>query len=698
MIKKLPLSFLLCVLIGWVIPGISTAQPRCGFDAMHNRLLTQSPGYAKAVAAQDAAIQKVIEETITDPNLQERRVITGADTVYEIPLVLHVIHTGGAVGSPYNPSDAQLLGMITYLNQSYEATWPAYASVALGGTKVPLRFVLAQRTPTCGATSGIVRVNGSTLTNYTSGGVMQEDAVGGVTDSALKSLSIWPANQYYNIWIVNRIDGVDGNSPGTFIAGYATFPGGLSYMDGTVMLASQAAAGSKTLPHEIGHAFNLYHTFQGSSGPTGSVCPANTNCLTQGDRVCDTDPSNQDAFFTCPSGNNPCTGLPWNNQQTNFMHYTSCADQRFTPGQRDRIMASLLVARPGLNTSQALTPPPAVAMTAATCTPASITNVNNQFGMGPTRVTLNTLDDSSLSYSNTLKFYEDNTCNLGTTLVIGQAGYSISVSTALNQQIARAYIDYNDDGTFGAGEQVLNSTAPSAQPNYTHTASVLVPATAVQNKRLRLRVVADFASNTTLGPCSNPEYGQAEDYYIIAVPSTGLPIRIYAEAIAVEGNRVTFSFKAAEQDQVKNYRLQRADPDMNFKTIQEFPASANSSYTLNDQSLQQGTYYYRILATEYDGNQYFSRTLAAVTKTSGMVGALQLYPNPAKENFEVRLPVLPQGNIRAIVTDIYGKKIIDKSFSPQTTLTIHSNLVPGIYFLTVLADNNKWSQKLIIAR
>lgn len=696
--RKLHLSFLLCVLLSLSGALTSFAQPRCGFDAMHQDLLAKSPEYAKAVAAQDAAIRKVIEDNLADPSLQQRRVVTGTDTVYEIPLVLHVIHTGGAIGSTYNPSDAQLLGMIAYLNQSYEATWPAYASVALGGTKVPLRFVMAQRTPACAATSGIVRVNGSGLTNYTTGGVMRENTSGGVTDSALKSLSIWPANQYYNIWIVNRIDAADGNSPGTFIAGYATFPGGLSYMDGTVMLASQAVAGGKTLPHEIGHAFSLYHTFEGSGGPTGSVCPANVNCLTQGDQVCDTDPTNHDAFFSCPSGNNPCTGLPWNNQQTNFMHYTSCADQRFTTGQKNRIMASLLVARPGLNTSQALTPPPAVAMTAATCTPASIANPNNQFGMGPGRVKLNTLDDSSLTYTNTLKFYEDNTCNLGTTLVVNQT-YPISVSTALNDQIARAYIDYNDDGTFGAGEQILNSTVPLGIPNYTHTANVLVPAAAIQNKRLRLRVVADYAANTTLGACSNPQYGQVEDYYVIVVPNDPLAIRIYAEAIAVQGNAVNFSFKAAEQEQVKSYKLQRANPDMKFETVQEFPLSANGTYTLKDGNLPSGTYYYRILATEYDGNDYFSRTLAAVVQnTTTAAAGLQLYPNPAKENFELVLPMLPQSEVRVIMTDIYGKKIMEQNFAPQTQLKIHNNLKSGIYFLSVIADHNKWTQKLVIAR
>ncbi len=60
-------------------------------------------------------------------------------------MVIHVMHTSGAVGSQYNPPDAQLTGMIDYLNQSFQATWSAYSAPGAGGTRVPFRFVLAQR-------------------------------------------------------------------------------------------------------------------------------------------------------------------------------------------------------------------------------------------------------------------------------------------------------------------------------------------------------------------------------------------------------------------------------------------------------------------------------------------------------------------------------------------------------------------------
>src|SRR5690606_28434872 len=137
---------------------------------------------------------------------------------------------------------------------------------------------------------------------------------------------------------VNKIDGQDGfNSTSSFVAGFAWFPGASADVDGTVMLAYSAQANSKTLPHEIGHAFGLYHTFEGDNG--GTSCPVNANCSNDGDEVCDTDPHIR-SLFTCPVGINPCTNNPYGTVVNNIMDYSSCPD-RFTQGQSNRIIAAL---------------------------------------------------------------------------------------------------------------------------------------------------------------------------------------------------------------------------------------------------------------------------------------------------------------------------------------------------------------------
>jgi hypothetical protein len=73
--------------------------------------------------------------------------------------------------------------------------------------------------------TGINRIDASSVAGYSSNGVSTNTAVNpGVNELSIKNLSRWNSSQYYNIWIVNRINDKDGTSE-TFTAGYAYFPG-----------------------------------------------------------------------------------------------------------------------------------------------------------------------------------------------------------------------------------------------------------------------------------------------------------------------------------------------------------------------------------------------------------------------------------------------------------------------------------------
>ncbi len=127
-------------------------------------------------------------------------------------------------------------------------------------------------------------------------------------------------------------------------------------------------------------------------------------------------------------------------------------------------------------------------------------------------------------------------------------------------QVAKAWIDFNDDGAFEAAEQVMESYTPSGLPSnrYTHTTEVVIPAGAVQNKPLRLRVLADFINNYPILPCEGQMYGQTEDYSVTILAAGVLPVKIHDERIAMENGIIQFSFKAGDEKEVVKYELQRA--------------------------------------------------------------------------------------------------------------------------------------------
>ena len=365
-----PTLYLLLAALSLLSSHFTFSQAICGFDVVHNRKLKEDRNYQKHVSAGESAIQTY---TQAHPNqIQLPKSVTGEKAgvpiplgggpLYTIPVVVHVVHTGGAIGSIYNPTDAQIIGAINYLNAVYNGTYPGIQ----GAGDLQIQFVLAQRDPNCNPTNGINRIDGSSVPGYASAGVQAAQTTLGTADINIKNLIRWDPTQYYNVWIVDKIDGNDGTS-GQFIAGFAYFPGA-GNEDGIVMLATQMISGQKTLPHEIGHAFNLFHPFQGSNDHT--MCPPNTfnDCTKDGDKVCDTDPItyNYNAStgvidFSCRTGTNPCASPPGTaysaNTESNFMNYTNCYTL-FTPGQKTRLLASAASPdRLSLSTSLGGTPP-----------------------------------------------------------------------------------------------------------------------------------------------------------------------------------------------------------------------------------------------------------------------------------------------------------------------------------------------------
>jgi hypothetical protein len=342
------------------------SQPICGFDIVHKRKMLADPVYRQHVLANEESIRSYILKnpvskqlpgrnpaTLSQPNSNPSSTILSGPP-YTIPVVVHVIHTGGAIGTIYNPTDAQIIGAIAYLNAVYNGTEAGTQGVG----DLQLQFVLAQRDPNCNPTNGINRVDGSGVAGYASGGVQANQTIVGTQDINIKNLSRWDPTQYYNIWIVDKIDGADGTGSGSFIAGFAFFPGSPALEDGIVMLATQMIDRQKTLPHEMGHAFNLYHPFQ-STDPNNATCAANTSCSTQGDMICDTDPVTEPINFVCRTGaNNPCTSTPYTiNTENNYMNYTFCYSL-FTADQKTRMLASASVSpRASLTTSLGGTPP-----------------------------------------------------------------------------------------------------------------------------------------------------------------------------------------------------------------------------------------------------------------------------------------------------------------------------------------------------
>jgi len=87
-----------------VLKQMIHAQSICVTDEVHRRLLRTNPEYKKAIELQNAKWQQYSKEITTRAN----RLAAAESDLLEIPVVIHVIHTGEDIGTTYNPSDIDL--------------------------------------------------------------------------------------------------------------------------------------------------------------------------------------------------------------------------------------------------------------------------------------------------------------------------------------------------------------------------------------------------------------------------------------------------------------------------------------------------------------------------------------------------------------------------------------------------------------
>jgi len=275
-----------------------------------------------------------------------------------IPVVFHVIHMGG----PENISKAQIEDQIRILNEDFSRTNADTANTRDIFKPVAanpnVEFRLAKLDPQGNCTEGITRTI-SSLTNN--------------ADDAVKAVSYWPSNKYYNVWVVNTIDN-DGD-PGT-ILGYAQFPGfGGAATDGVVVRADRVGSigfaiqgdAGRTLTHETGHWLGLYHTFQG--GCSGGFF---------GEGIADTPPvaaANYSCGFNLNSCSNDNPDLP--DQIENYMDYASgsCMNM-FTLGQKDVMDGVLSGSRSNIRSANNLAATGVDNPNQPVCAPIAMFNAN----------------------------------------------------------------------------------------------------------------------------------------------------------------------------------------------------------------------------------------------------------------------------------------------------------------------------------
>lgn len=288
--------------------------------------VAQPDGYLKCgtVEAIEHALELHPELILNIQNLdrETKEYLMGEDKALDstitIPVVFHVFHTYGSE----RISEAQIRDAIRIINEDFQNRNADSNSVSAPFRPIvgrpQIRFRLAKRDPNGRCTKGVNYIN-SPL--HTSAG------------ENLKSVISWDTRRYLNFWVCSNI--------ASGAAAYAYYPGTAPSQSAEGIVTrhdytgsigtSQPGYAARTLTHELGHYFNLPHTW-GSSNTPGVA----TNCNLD-DGVADTPNCVGVTGSGCNLNQTTCGSL---DNVENHMEYSSCR-RMFTMGQVTRMHAAV---------------------------------------------------------------------------------------------------------------------------------------------------------------------------------------------------------------------------------------------------------------------------------------------------------------------------------------------------------------------
>jgi len=410
---------------------------------------------------------------------------------FTIPVVVHVVWNVAAENVP----NATINNIIAQLNADFNGTnsdinqvRPAFTGVR---NNPGINFCLAQVNPSGNPTTGIVRVQ-------TTDTWFNPDTETDNMKFAPVGSPAWDPTRYLNIWICDITSGATG---GTVTVGYAYLPvGGVvgTSIDGLVIDYDYGTQlGSRTATHEIGHYLGLQHTFDDDGA-----------CV-NADGFADTPTSNSPTFSCANTSLMKCGVLT---QYENFMDYSNCPVM-FTTQQSNYMAGILSGTRGGLLLNNACAGP-----IAGYCVPTSANGPAD--GDYINRVALETINNNNTGGA-AGPAYTDYSATLSTSLTRGTQ-YTLTVQGGTyNDDNVAAWIDYDQDELFEAGEKLGETDITAANQTVTITFTVPVGAT-LGNTRLRVRnVFHNQGEPNPTDPCYNYAFGETEDYGISIVNSGG---------------------------------------------------------------------------------------------------------------------------------------------------------------------------------
>ncbi|HSY77060.1 MAG TPA: T9SS type A sorting domain-containing protein, partial [Bacteroidia bacterium] len=264
------------------------------------------------------------------------------------------------------------------------------------------------------------------------------------------------------------------------------------------------------------------------------------------------------------------------------------------------------------------------------------------------------------------------------------------------------------------GVFIIGSTSPTYKMSYYYkgnpqvgVVSLFDMASRTDNSTTTWTAVTTILNTGIKALQKSSQSGRNE--YIPTLKTGGLPIKLRSFTAIADGNQVDLNW-ATETEVNNNYfTIERTTDGVNYEAIATVKGAGNSDAELNykatDESPVQGTSYYRLRQTDFDGNsQEFAPIAVNFSSNLSNTGFTlnNTYPNPFSNSFTMTFNSDKVQQLSIVIMSSNGTVIDNDAINcTEGNNTYNYNkgamLSTGIYFVCVTDHSNgqKTVQKIV---
>jgi hypothetical protein len=254
--------------------------------------------------------------------------------------------------------------------------------------------------------------------------------------------------------------------------------------------------------------------------------------------------------------------------------------------------------------------------------------------------------------------------------------------------------------SFTGGQTIdLSVTITSGIPQYTYQWTSTVPGTFSDATTAYTTFTAADSETSFTGiiRCVVTDACGRKNFIsqIVSISPGVLPISLTRFTAEIANNKtVVLNWETASEQNNDFFTIERSQNGQHYSSLAKVKGAGNSTasqtYTHTDENPLNGTSYYRLKQTDYDGRSETFRAIPVkLNKLTGAITDISISPNPFDENFTAQFTSDSQKEVTIEFLTVRSKVIrTEKLMLKEGTNTYHFNggnaLHPGLHVLRIL--------------